>query len=350
MSAEEERIRQWKLQLQQELEDEDEDEEDDGPSAHADLIARHPIPAHAAHFDDEPLSDEEPAGVVPSGGEHMSVDNDLGLDLEEPAYRDKAPAHPSSFELPKGVPRTHEGHLDPSAAATQATVDLLESALNEREIEIQRLRRVAAADPELAGRPDDLRDQRLRELAKKNRQLVQVVGKERAQNAALSAEIASLKANPQAAQSSAAPGSARATPASNQSARASPSPGASIPADDSAVIRELREKLATSTGRANELRLAHQALRAELQKYQRALAKEVGEDVPLQKVIEDGGSWRGRAQQITLLKARLGDVRRTASAAGLAADGDAGQLSAVDERVRAQLATKDQVCARPTAT
>ena len=39
--------------------------------------------------------------------------------------------------------------------------------------------------------------------------------------------------------------------------------------------------------------------------YERALRREVGEDVLLQKVLDEASDWRGRAQHITLLQERL---------------------------------------------
>ncbi|KAJ1633665.1 hypothetical protein T492DRAFT_978984 [Pavlovales sp. CCMP2436] len=332
---EEERIRQWKLQLQQEMADDDDDDDDNGLH---DLIAKHRVPL-PQHFDDEPLSDEdEPGGrhTGPSSGQLAALDDDLGLDLEEPAYRDKAPPHLTTFELPKGIATKKDYAPDGAAlAATQGTVDALQAALRERDIELDRLRRAAAEDVGASDGPGDLRDQRLRELARKNRHMVQLLGKERATFAALSGELAALKAHPPSAAASAA-SSKVAAPSTSRSATATPLPGGGG-GDDSLVVRELRDKLALAQGKANEARLTQQAMRAELSKYQRALAKEVGDDVPLAKVLEDG--WRGRAQQITLLKAKLGDARRTGGAG--AEDGHHHQLSAVDERARAQIASKE---------
>ncbi|KAG8470369.1 hypothetical protein KFE25_008790 [Diacronema lutheri] len=333
---EEERIRQWKAQLQREMADDELDDDE-----HGELISKHPVPA-PQHFDDEPLSDDEAGAVIAAAEE--AGDDDLGLDLEEPAYRDKAPAHPSAFELPKGVAtRQRTGYAEPELAVTQATIDALRAALHERDIELERLRRAVSAEPDGAGRPDDLRDQRLRELARKNRQLTQVVGKERAQQAALAAEVASLRA----AASTAGPlghamQTGRAAPPGHP-ARAPASTPTSV--EETPATRELRDKLASATAKLSEARQAQQALRAELAKVQRALAKEVGDDVPLAKVLDDGAGWRGRAQQITLLRAKLAELRRTATAAGVGVDeggAGGGASSTVDERARGQLASIEQ--------
>lgn len=50
--------------------------------------------------------------------------------------------------------------------------------------------------------------------------------------------------------------------------------------------------------------------KTERDKVTRALAKEVGDDTPISKVVEGGSDWRGRAQQITLLKAKISDLQQ----------------------------------------
>ncbi len=59
----------------------------------------------------------------------------------------------------------------------------------------------------------------------------------------------------------------------------------------------------------------HGALQANLYKTERdkltrALAKEVGEETPISRIVDGGGDWRGRAQQITLLKAKINDLQQ----------------------------------------
>ena len=50
--------------------------------------------------------------------------------------------------------------------------------------------------------------------------------------------------------------------------------------------------------------------RAERDKATRALVREVGEEVPLAKVLEGGTDWRGRSQQISLLKNKITDLQQ----------------------------------------
>ena len=42
----------------------------------------------------------------------------------------------------------------------------------------------------------------------------------------------------------------------------------------------------------------------------RALVKEVGDETPLSKLVEASSDWRGRAQQISLLKAKVNDLQQ----------------------------------------
>ena len=50
--------------------------------------------------------------------------------------------------------------------------------------------------------------------------------------------------------------------------------------------------------------------KAEKEKLARALTKELGEDTPLSKALEGSGDWRGRAQQISLLKAKINELQQ----------------------------------------
>lgn len=50
--------------------------------------------------------------------------------------------------------------------------------------------------------------------------------------------------------------------------------------------------------------------KTERDKLTRALAKEVGEDIPISRILDGGGDCRGRAQQITLLKAKINDLQQ----------------------------------------
>ena len=50
--------------------------------------------------------------------------------------------------------------------------------------------------------------------------------------------------------------------------------------------------------------------KTERDKATRALMREVGEEVPLAKVLEGGTDWRGRSQQISLLKNKIAELQQ----------------------------------------
>ena len=43
----------------------------------------------------------------------------------------------------------------------------------------------------------------------------------------------------------------------------------------------------------------------ERDRYARALLREVGDEVPVERVLDEASDWRGRAQQISLLRDKL---------------------------------------------
>lgn len=46
-------------------------------------------------------------------------------------------------------------------------------------------------------------------------------------------------------------------------------------------------------------------LKSERDRYARALLREVGDEVPMERVLDEGSDWKGRAQQISLLRDKV---------------------------------------------
>ncbi|KAJ7548427.1 hypothetical protein O6H91_07G011700 [Diphasiastrum complanatum] len=70
-----------------------------------------------------------------------------------------------------------------------------------------------------------------------------------------------------------------------------------------------KEKFNQVNAKLLEIQGAKSMLSAEVGRLQHALQCEVGEHIPLSKVLEDGGGWKGRGQQICLLKDKITELK-----------------------------------------
>eukprot|EP00771_Trimastix_marina_P001830 gnl/Trimastix_PCT/2934.p2 GENE.gnl/Trimastix_PCT/2934~~gnl/Trimastix_PCT/2934.p2 ORF type:complete len:327 (-),score=85.30 gnl/Trimastix_PCT/2934:54-950(-) len=147
---------------------------------------------------------------------------------------------------------------------------------------------------------------------KKNRNLTVAIERERSKNANLQKSLAVLEQ-----ELLQKPGAIR--------------PGAPIPAvptEDAAqlaiALRKEKEKNTQLAARLHETRVHLQTTELKLQKTQRALVREVGEETPLNKVLDEQSNWRGRAQSIAVLKTKVHNLTQQvrANIASAASEGD----------------------------
>ncbi|KFQ35178.1 Coiled-coil domain-containing protein 13, partial [Merops nubicus] len=77
---------------------------------------------------------------------------------------------------------------------------------------------------------------------------------------------------------------------------------------ESPEVKALQEKLTTANFKVLEYRNQLQTARQELKMAQKLLASEAGEDVNVQSLLANPGSWRGRAQQILVLQSKVREL------------------------------------------
>ncbi|XP_037242801.1 coiled-coil domain-containing protein 13 [Falco rusticolus] len=99
---------------------------------------------------------------------------------------------------------------------------------------------------------------------------------------------------------------------------------------ESPEVKALQEKLTTANFKVIEYRNQLQSTKQELRMIQKLLANEVGEDVNIQNLLTNSGSWRGRAQQILVLQSKVRELENQ-----LGQNKSRTSLSEIDEELLA---------------
>jgi hypothetical protein len=173
----------------------------------------------------------------------------------------------------------------------------------------------------------DFRDSKIVALAKKSRKLQLSLNKERSITEAQASTIEELRnVNDKLRKeidvlavmaSSSGASASRTIRAPQFAAGGSPDrkggPAQSLdPAELETANTQLRKELSAANKTAEELRRKIERSAEEVKNLSQALAREVGDGVTLEQAVD--GGWRGRAQQIIMLKSK---IRRLESAAGM---------------------------------
>uniref|UniRef100_A0A8C5SAN8 Coiled-coil domain containing 13 n=1 Tax=Laticauda laticaudata TaxID=8630 RepID=A0A8C5SAN8_LATLA len=165
--------------------------------------------------------------------------------------------------------------------------------LKERDLEIKQLHKKIEEERQAllgtVGLSGDVAASKIVELAKQNRHMTAEMEKEKARTKQMNNRIKQLEKD--------------VSKGLNEMTSKGSSNFVILP-----EVKALHEKLSAVNLKASEYRNQLQSTKQELKMTQKLLTHEVGEDVNIQNLLSNPGSWRGRAQQILVLQGRVRDL------------------------------------------
>ncbi|KAJ3304653.1 Coiled-coil domain-containing protein 13 [Kappamyces sp. JEL0829] len=153
------------------------------------------------------------------------------------------------------------------------------------------------AEDECPEGDSDMRNIRIKELARKSKRLTVAYERERSTVAQLQTQIKALET--------------RLEQTSPADAAVSDERLLKLFSD----VKALKEKLATATRKVEDERMQNHTLKQEIRNLQRVLAHEVGDSCNLEKLLRGDSQAKGRAEQIVLLKDKIKDLSKKLLAA-----------------------------------
>jgi predicted nuclease with TOPRIM domain len=163
----------------------------------------------------------------------------------------------------------------------------------------------------------DYRDAKIVALAKKNRRLTLELQKSRVSAESRALQIQELSETVQKMEAASASASAvnRSAKASRSAASSSAAAAGGAAGDEGDVagdaerVASLKKELSAAMKSNDDMRRKNFQLSEEVKLLTRALANEVGDGVSVEQAVD--GGWRGRAQQIIMLKAKIKRLEQT---------------------------------------
>ncbi|KAM3129583.1 hypothetical protein pb186bvf_018334 [Paramecium bursaria] len=149
---------------------------------------------------------------------------------------------------------------------------------------------------------ESLKDKKLRELVQKNKILQVTLEKEKVMRQKLETQLKSaMKEAEESIKSMSLPKSQKSVQDPLQKAL-KPQQQEEVQADD------FKSKFRDADKKVQEQRVKIQQIKSELNKAMRIISREVGENVIIDQLLLDENSWKGRAQQIEILKGKVREL------------------------------------------
>ncbi|XP_048376229.2 coiled-coil domain-containing protein 13 isoform X2 [Stegostoma tigrinum] len=182
--------------------------------------------------------------------------------------------------------------------------------LNEKNFELKHLKKKSEDDrlalAGTAGIAGDVAATKIIELSKRNRELTVENENLKSKIKQLGNKLRELEKEPEAAQTGSQTVSTKESSGYTNRELPSSIQNSSLP--DSLDAKALQEKLTATNLKLIESRNQVLSVKQELKMAHKALANEVGEDVNIQHLLNNKGTWRGRAQQIQILQKKVQEL------------------------------------------
>ncbi|XP_064906328.1 coiled-coil domain-containing protein 13 [Columba livia] len=175
--------------------------------------------------------------------------------------------------------------------------------LAEKDFEIKQLQKKIQDRLALSGFTGDAAATKIVELAKKNREITAEIESEKAKVKQLNNKVKELEKELQASVEK-----IHSLGGCDAGIKQSTLKMIEGNLAESPEVKALQEKLTTANFKVMEYRNQLQSAKQELKMTQKLLANEVGEDVNIQSLLTNSGSWRGRAQQILVLQSKVREL------------------------------------------